>query len=105
MYTDPVVQGHSMLTIRKHLEDVTALTQHICLLMREATPSQEEDVSALMKELRKKQGSLKKAIDRKNDDIDQIISVEVQSTPEPEMLLQEDIDEIVQIIKTEEQER
>ena len=41
VYTDPVVQGHSMLTIRKHLEDVTGLTQHINLLMRDATPSQE----------------------------------------------------------------
>ena len=49
------------------------------------------------------QGSLKKTIDRKNDDIpvDQIFTAEVQSTPEPEMILQEDIDEI---IKTEEQE-
>ena len=72
--------------------------------MRNAHPCEEEDVSTLIRELRRKQGSLKKAIDRKNDDIDRVITAELQSTPEPEMLLQEDIEEIAQTIKIEEQE-
>ena len=67
--------------------------------MRNANPC-EEDVSTLKREFRRKQGSLKKTIDCKNDDMDRVITAELQvHQNHAEMLLQEDVEEIAQAIK------
>lgn len=88
--------------------EVMEATEHLCILKRHARPSEENEISALMRQLRKKQSSLKKAIDRKYTDLESVenqsMKTEACTLAESQTLSSEEVDTIVQTIFTEEQQ-
>jgi len=71
LYTDEVLFLTVSDTIEDNKKKVIETTETLCLVFHNADDTQEKEVSELMKELRKRQSALKKAIDRKSYELNQ----------------------------------
>ena len=69
-YSHDVIAGMNyLLSVEANKEKVMEPTQSLCLLYADATDEAGPEISDMMKELRKAQGALKKAIDRKQQEL------------------------------------
>jgi hypothetical protein len=82
-YTDETVKASALSTVQGNLKKTMELTECISLVYANATEEMGDEMSELMKDLRKSQSALKKAIDRKNHELQQLVTRQPLKATDP----------------------
>ena len=101
-YTDETRQAYALSTVESNLKKMMELTDSLRLVYVNATEEMGDEVSDLMKKLRKSQSALKKAIDRKNHELHQIKTAQPLTAAAPEavnVLSTDELQDLIQEIK------
>ena len=98
---DTCRQNELLSTVQKHMKKVRELTD-VCLAKQDADESEQEDVSGILKDLKRAQSSLKKALDRKKTELEHALKPQPLVVEQPQMLTEGEIHDLAQDILIEE---
>ena len=98
---DKVSEAITLTSVQLNAEKMMDLTESLRLVYANASEEMADDISELMKELRRTQSSLKKAQDRKGQELHQSNTTTPLRATTPELLSANELEDLVKEIKQE----